>query len=189
MYSTRPRKEKAKEERDIYGNTIDEEIELQGMSRERRAKHNREKLQQKLQAGSIAVWPFSAMSFPTLCKDCKLEDHAFSGAWFFLIYLLVAGNLSKALLPLLVFLLLDPALLASREWRRFCGDSEESLDARLAPPSPPPPPAKRRTAADVAAEVSFLAHRGGVARAPPPREEPPSLAAHALRVMARRAVG
>jgi hypothetical protein len=141
------------------------------------------------EAGSIAVWPFSAMSFPTLCKDCKLEDHAFSGAWFFLIYLLVAGNLSKALLPLLVFLLLDPALLASREWRRFCGDSEESLDARLAPPSPPPPPAKRRTAADVAAEVSFLAHRGGVARAPPPREEPPSLAAHALRVMARRAVG
>ena len=52
MYSTRPRKEKAKEERDIYGNTIDEEIELQGMSRERRAKHNREKLQQRLQAGS-----------------------------------------------------------------------------------------------------------------------------------------
>ena len=52
MYSTRPRKEKAKEERDIYGNTIDEEIELQGMSRERRVKHNREKLQQKLQAGS-----------------------------------------------------------------------------------------------------------------------------------------
>ena len=50
MYSTRPRKEKAKEERDIYGNTIDEEIELQGMSRERRAKHNREKLQQRLQA-------------------------------------------------------------------------------------------------------------------------------------------
>ena len=47
MYSTRPRKEKAKEELDIYGNTIDEEIELQGMSRERRAKHNREKLQQK----------------------------------------------------------------------------------------------------------------------------------------------
>ena len=140
------------------------------------------------EAGSIAVWPFSAMSFPTLCKDCKLEDHAFSGAWFFLIYLLVAGNLSKALLPLLVFLLLDPALLASREWRRFCGDSEESLDARLAPPSPPPP-AKRRTAADVAAEVSFLAHRGGDARAPPPREEPPSLAAHPLRVMARRAVG
>ena len=52
MYSTRPRKEKAKEERDIYGNTIDEEIELQGMSRERALAQPRRKLQQKLQAGS-----------------------------------------------------------------------------------------------------------------------------------------
>ena len=78
----------------------------------------------------LAVWPLTLLDWPFGAGPALLPPSARTFAFFY-VFLLFSGNLGRAFFPMLFYLLMEPDLMRSPGWRKFCGDSDEAVGSPI----------------------------------------------------------